>query len=75
MRLRNSVENQRWNIELASRIDRRQNRVATSLLESATPGFTVWDLRGTLLPFKKKYIMLFGGVENFTNKQCFLRCA
>ena len=52
-----------------ARIDRRQNRVATSLLESATPGFTVWDLRGTMLPFKKRNLTLVGGIENFTDKQ------
>ncbi len=68
-RLRNSVQDPRWNLEIAARINGQQNRVATSLLESATPGFTVYDLRGTYLPFQKRNVTLVGGVENFTDKQ------
>ncbi len=68
-RLRNSVQNERWNLELAARVVNRQNRVATSLLESATAGFTVWDLRGTFRPLARRNLTLVAGVENFTDKQ------
>ena len=43
-----------------------QDRVASSLLEQETPGFTVWDLRGYWQV--KKNLLLVGGVENFTDK-------
>lgn len=68
-RLRNSVANERWNLELAARIVDNQDRVATSLLETPTAGFTVWDLRGTWRPSTKRDITLVSGVENFTDKQ------
>jgi len=38
------------------------------LLESTTPGFTTWDLRGTWRPWQRKAVTVVGGVENFTNK-------
>jgi iron complex outermembrane recepter protein len=68
-RLRNDVKDERWNIELAARIVDNQDRVATSLLENPTAGFTVWDLRGTWRPLKKHDVTLVSGVENFTDKQ------
>ena len=68
-RLRNDVKNERWNLELAARIVDNQDRVATSLLETPTAGFTVWDLRGTWRPSTKRDITLVSGVENFTDKQ------
>ncbi len=68
-RLRNDTKNERWNLELAARIVDNQNRVATSLLENSTPGFTVWDLRGTWKPQRKRNLTLVAGVENFTDKQ------
>ncbi len=69
LRMRNAVKNERWNLELAARIVDRQNRVATSLLESATPGFTVWDLRGTFRPLPRRDLTMVAGIENFTDKQ------
>ena len=45
---------------------RMQNRVATSLNETATPGFTVWDLRGYYQA--SPAVRLIGGLENFGNK-------
>jgi outer membrane receptor protein involved in Fe transport len=45
-----------------------QDRVATSLLESATPGFTVFDLRGTYQPGTFENLLVVVGVENFTDK-------
>jgi len=68
-RLRNDAQNERWNLELAARIVDRQNRVASSLLENSTAGFTVFDLRGTWKPLRKRDLTLVAGVENFTDKQ------
>lgn len=68
-RLRNSVKDERWNLELAARIVDNQDRVATSLLENPTAGFTVWDLRGTWRPLRKRDLTLVAGVENCTDKQ------
>jgi len=43
-----------------------QNRVATSLGELPTPGFTTYDLRSYWLA--NEYVVLTAGVENFTDK-------
>ncbi len=56
----------RWSAELSARIVDDQDRVAASLLETPTPGFTVWDLRGTYRATDS--CLLVAGVENFTNK-------
>ena len=67
VRLHQATERSRWNVELSARIADRQSRVATSLLEQQTPGFTTWDLRGVWQATDK--LLLIAGVENFTNKQ------
>lgn len=56
----------RWSIELAARIVDNQDRIATSLLEKPTPGFTVWDLRGywRVTP----HLLTIAGIENFTDR-------
>jgi outer membrane receptor protein involved in Fe transport len=56
----------RWSVELSARIVNRQDRVATSLFELPTPGFTVWDLRGVWQATHR--LLLVGGVENFTDR-------
>jgi outer membrane receptor protein involved in Fe transport len=56
----------RWGVEISARIVDDQNRVAASLLETATPGFTVWDLRTFFRPVDDW--QLVAGVENFTDK-------
>ena len=56
----------RWGAELMARLVHGQNRVATSLLEIPTPGFTTWDLRGYWRP--RERLLLIAGVENFTNR-------
>ncbi len=66
-RFHEQQEQPRWNVELATRVVDRQRRVAASLLEQPTPGFAVWDVRGTWQATPK--ILLVSGVENFTNKQ------
>ena len=59
----------RWAIELAARVVDTQSRVATSLNERPTAGFTTWDLRGYWRP--DRHWLLTAGVENFTNKNYF----
>jgi iron complex outermembrane recepter protein len=56
----------RWSVELSARLANRQDRVATSLLESTTPGFTVWDLRSYWRATDRW--LLIAGVENFTDR-------
>ena len=58
-----------WNVEVTARMVARQDRVATSLLETATSGFTVWDTR---MLFRSKNVpsLLFAtGVENMFNRR------
>jgi len=43
IRLHSPNERQHWGLELSMRIVGRQDRVAVSLLESQTPGFSVFD--------------------------------
>ncbi len=57
---------QLWGVELTSRIVARQERIAESLQEIATPGFTVWDARSYWQLTDS--VMLLTGVENFTDK-------
>lgn len=57
----------RWGIELLTRIVDNQDRVAQSLFEMPTPGFTVWNIRSYWRPADD--IQLTAGVENFTDKQ------
>ncbi len=56
----------RWGAELTARMVHGQDRVATSLLETPTAGFTTWDLRGYWRP--KDALLVVAGVENFTNR-------
>lgn len=56
----------RWSAELSARIVDNQDRVAASLLETPTPGYTVCDLRGTWQATRS--CLLTAGVENFTNR-------
>jgi outer membrane receptor protein involved in Fe transport len=56
----------RWSLELLARLVNAQNRVASSLRETPTPGFTTWDLRGRWQATSRW--LLFAGLENFTDK-------
>jgi iron complex outermembrane receptor protein len=56
----------RWGIEIAARIVEDQDRVATSLLEQRTGGFTTYDLRGYWQA--ADHLLLVSGIENFTDK-------
>lgn len=56
----------RWAVELSARVVAAQDRVATSLLEAPSTGFTVWDVRGYWRATQR--MLLVAGVENFTDK-------
>jgi iron complex outermembrane recepter protein len=66
VRLLGEIGDSPFSIEVAARIVDDQDRVASSLLESGTPGFTVWDTRGVLQMTES--ISVFAGVENFTDR-------
>ncbi|MFK8112394.1 MAG: TonB-dependent receptor [Rubripirellula sp.] len=68
LRLRDDVSDPKWNVEIAARIVDNQDRVATSLLETPTAGFTTYDIRGTFRPEFSENLVIVGGVENFTDK-------
>jgi outer membrane receptor protein involved in Fe transport len=54
-----------WGVEFLVRIVDQQDRVATSLGEQRTPGFTTFDIRGYAKATEK--LNVFAGVENVTN--------
>lgn len=60
------ADSSRWGTEISARVVRMQNRVATSLNETPTAGFTIWDLRGYWQAGQT--MRLVGGLENFGNK-------
>ncbi len=55
-----------WSVEFAARVVDNQDRVARSLREEPTPGFTTYEIRGYWRPSDQ--IVLTAGVENLTNK-------
>ena len=57
----------RWAVELSARIVDNQDRVASSLLERESAGFTTYDLRGYWHATDR--LLLVAGFENFTDKQ------
>lgn len=56
----------RWGLEFSARIVDNQDRVARTLLETETSGFTTYDLRGFLQATDA--MLLVAGVENLTDK-------
>lgn len=66
IRLHQSWAEPTWFVEIAARIVDQQDRVAKSLLESTTPGFTVWDIRAAWQPSDR--FNLVCGIENFTDR-------
>ena len=55
----------RWGVEWAARVVDNQDRVATTLQEIRTPGFTTFDLRSYV---RSGDWLVTAGVENFTDK-------
>ena len=66
IRLHQPCNNPRWAIEFSARDVDNQSRVAESLNELPTPGFTTYDLRTYWRATDK--LLLIAGVENFTDK-------
>ena len=66
VRLHQAEEIPQWAIEFTTRLVDDQNRVAASLLESTTPGFVVFDLRGYWNP--RDNLTLIAGVENIGDR-------
>ncbi|MCA9059914.1 MAG: TonB-dependent receptor [Planctomycetaceae bacterium] len=65
LRLHDAASAGNWGLETSARIVDNQDRIASSLEEIATPGFTTYDVRF----FKRKDAwLLTTGVENLTNK-------
>ncbi|MFN7876510.1 MAG: hypothetical protein ACK5PB_14425 [Pirellula sp.] len=58
-----------WNIETSARIVNGQDRVATSLLETPTGGFTVWDTRAVFQPQRWENLTIATGIENMFDKK------
>lgn len=66
VRVNGMLQDVKWNVEFAARMVAEQDRVAASLLESATPGYTVLDVRSHWL--FNEHFSLVAGVENLTDK-------
>jgi outer membrane receptor protein involved in Fe transport len=66
LRWHEQVVNPGWGLELEARIVDNQSQIASSLYEIATPGFTIWNLRGFWRPYDD--FTIIAGVENFGNK-------
>jgi outer membrane receptor protein involved in Fe transport len=67
VRLHATEEDPPWGLELSARIVDNQDRVASSLFEEQTPGFTTCDVRGYWQA--TDHLLLVAGVENLTDKQ------
>ena len=65
-RVHEPVEWPRYGAEFAARIVDNQDRIARSLGEVATSGFTTYDVRGFWRACE--HLTLISGVENFTDK-------
>ncbi|MCM2373698.1 TonB-dependent receptor [Aporhodopirellula aestuarii] len=68
VKLRDEAVDAHWNIEVSARVVDNQDRVATSLLEVPTPGFTTWDLRTVFQPESIDGLTLVCGIENIFDK-------
>ena len=66
VRLHEPVPNPTRGLELSARIVAEQERVARTLLEERTPGFTIWDVRGYWQA--RNNLLLIAGIENLTDK-------
>jgi outer membrane receptor protein involved in Fe transport len=66
LRWHSTAEAPHWWIEFATRIVARQSRVASSLLERETSGFTTYDLRTVWKP--EPGIQFVAGVENMFDR-------
>ena len=65
-RFHQPARNPLWSIEFSARIVDNQNRIATSLVESPTPGFATFDIRSYWQATDR--LLCVAGVENFTDR-------
>lgn len=65
-RIHEAAAKPRYGLELAARVVATQDRVAYSLGERRTGGFTTYDIRGYWQATQQLFVTT--GVENFTNK-------
>ncbi len=68
-RLHDTSPRRNWTMDLSTRLVDQQTRVASSLLETATPGFSTWDLRSVFRPRAFDQCVISSGVENFFNRR------
>jgi outer membrane receptor protein involved in Fe transport len=66
IRLHAEGELPKWGLEISARMVTSQDRVAASLLESTTDGFTTWDLRAFIR--RGDNLTFWLGVENLTDR-------
>lgn len=66
LRFRPAPNDTSWFVEFSARMVDRQRRVAASLLETPTPGFTVLDLRASWQPASN--LRLVAGAENLADR-------
>jgi iron complex outermembrane recepter protein len=66
VRVHEEAVDPRWNVELAARMVAQQSRVAFSLGERETSGFTTLDLRGNWKVTRNW--SMFAGIENLTDR-------
>ena len=65
-RIHERGKTQRWGVEIGPRVVAPQYRVASSLLELPTGGFTVWNVQGYWSP--NKHWTYIAGIDNFLNR-------
>ena len=65
-RLHQPLPSPAWGAEFEVRMVARQDRVAATLFEQVTPGFTILNTRAFWRP--RENVGIFGGVENITNR-------
>lgn len=66
VRIHERGKSPRWGVEFLSRMVASQERVATSLNERTTPGFTIFNVRSYWQVTQN--LLLTGGVENLTDE-------
>ncbi|MBP86693.1 MAG: hypothetical protein CMJ64_08255 [Planctomycetaceae bacterium] len=66
LRLHQRCPNPAWGAELEARIVNDQYRIARTLSEIATPGFTIWNIRGFWQA--RENLTVIAGVENLGDK-------
>ena len=69
VRFHDTSISRRWTFEMSGRLVARQDRVAASLLETATPGYATWDMRSVFRPLESNNWVVSSGVENMFDRR------